>query len=888
MVAIGDVNTQPLETYTRYDDKDPSIVYSGTPVSSGGTSFYLGTGTSMTKAGDTMTFTFTGSKIIVGVYGDSGAKFNVKIDGVDRGNYSAYGFGFNKTVVGFVDEKLEYGQHTIVVTALDYTVYGGTSQRVIIDYIDVGRPVTTGDRLTQPEEGWRRYDDSHALIKKEGSWTYYTALSESYNGGYQYSASGTIKFRFYGDRIRIIAAKGSGSSDSVLVDVDGETVSIDMYNSTAIPQRIVFEKIFDKKDFHNITLQNLNTQKNYGIDAIDINSDGRLYHEHEVDRVSDLVVGKRIRAHYRATTGLVGTFSGLGKETGDFINPAPTSTTNVDGDFYFILTEIGKTRKLVADRNIQVGTSWDTINKSGFVFGNDVDFVSIPPHTGETSSVGRAFANGYFTGAYPYYPWKAFDYKDRDSGGDLRWAVEGTSGYLGYEFNDPKAISSYSLMTFNDVTVTDWSTGMPKDWTFEGSDDGDNWSVLHTVTGMTNWVTRSRFTFRFDNKIPYKFYRINISSNNGGNYITIMEFNMSEYTSNNFTMRLLNGSSANSSALENSEWDRWIVNSDLAGTITPGDNNVWNWNKIWSLTSETQVTTTVTRRTVRGYDSVAGRSSIESNEVVTVNSGFRPVLEIVGQGAYLGHLFYFNGGYMRFEGSEWKLVSQELPDEDTFISNSHSSLSFLDRTTGNPIPLDTLPEDFEVVSIVYEGDLTGRSFSSKVVPPAQLIPASGDISIQGISHVTGFQVDATYEGSSRVLYVVSIDKGETWYSFKDGKFFEIQYSEEEISSKGMTTGELQTVTESQWRELIGESSTMRLAYYLETDSSTENVMVDELRLLYRMDGGWESPAQGEDYDYHYPTNEQLVIQVYSSGDYKVNYYNNQEEIEKPLWEEFDL
>jgi hypothetical protein len=885
-ISVGDKLDSPATSYTRYDDKDASILYTGNIVNSGGTSFYQTTGTSLQGVGDTSTFTFTGSKIVVGVYCDSGAPFNVTLDGIDRGTYKAYSDSNNMVIVGFVDEALDYGEHTIVLTALSYAEHGGDRQRVIIDYFDVGEPVKVGEHLPEPEYGWKRYDDSDGAVAKRGTWTYYNALAGTYNGGYQYSFDGSLSFKFYGDRVRLIAAIGENSSDSISVTIDSETVSINEQSSSTQVQRLVFEKIFDAVGYHTVTMSNINTAKNYNIDAIDINSWGRLMHPLEVEKVSDLGVGMRIRAHYRAQSGLVGRFSGLGKETGPFISPALGATSDVDGDFYFILTEVGKTRRLLADRNIHTSVPWDTLNRAGLAFGNEIDFTVIPAHTAETSDMGRAFANGYYTGAYAYEPWKAFDYRSKSSVGDLRWAVEGTTGYLGYQFNEPKAIGSYSLMTINDVGVVDWLTSSPRDWAFEGSSDGTNWSVLHEVSGMTNWISRNLYTFHFENSVAYSQYRINVKVNNGGSYITIMEMNMSESTKQKFIIRLPRGNGLNATDLSMSEWDKWVAQSDLGGTITPGDNAVWNWSTIYSLTSAA-VTTAAGSRYMRGKSSASTSSAIASN-TTSYLGGFRPVLEIIGQGAFIGFLFRFNEGYMKYNGASWELVSQEMPDENTFIDNAHTSISFLDRSTGGASAIDSLPEEFEIVSLTFESELQGRRFNSKTVPPAQIVPPSGDISIQGISHILGFEVDVTSEGSSRILYAVSVDRGATWHSYKSGSFTPLTLDAEGIAANGMTTGELQLIPENKWTEFAGDSDTFRLAYYMEVDSSTDAVMIDELRMNYRMDGGWESPAQGVDYDYHYPTNESLSIQVYSSGDYKVNYYRNQEEVEKPLWEEFDL
>jgi hypothetical protein len=105
-----------------------------------------------------------------------------------------------------------------------------------------------------------------------------------------------------------------------------------------------------------------------------------------------------------------------------------------------------------------------------------------------------------------------------------------------------------------------------------------------------------------------------------GNIITINNVYSNRYE---LTLRLLTGGV--SSTDRNNEWDKIIVKSNLNGTITPGDNNVWNWNKIWSQTSTTN-TSGAGNRTVRGYTAVDGSSYIASNNTIAADTGFRPVL----------------------------------------------------------------------------------------------------------------------------------------------------------------------------------------------------------------------------------------------------------------------
>ncbi|MFA5187491.1 MAG: hypothetical protein WC551_13510, partial [Patescibacteria group bacterium] len=63
---------------------------------------------------------------------------------------------------------------------------------------------------------------------------------------------------------------------------------------------------------------------------------------------------------------------------------------------------------------------------------------------------------------------------------------------------------------------TDGATMDPKDWTFEGSADGAAWDVLDTQAGVV-WSYRNECK----NYVPavngsYRYYRLNISANNGG------------------------------------------------------------------------------------------------------------------------------------------------------------------------------------------------------------------------------------------------------------------------------------------------------------------------------------------------------------------------------------
>ena len=93
----------------------------------------------------------------------------------------------------------------------------------------------------------------------------------------------------------------------------------------------------------------------------------------------------------------------------------------------------------------------------------------------------------------------------------------------------------------------------------------------------------------------------------------------------------------------NNEWDKYIVNSNLGGAITPGDNNIWNINDIWSWTLNTPITGTWTPSigspTAAANTSRIGRGNLNASSFPDVwfgastgyatTVGFRPVLQYI-------------------------------------------------------------------------------------------------------------------------------------------------------------------------------------------------------------------------------------------------------------------
>ncbi|WDI05109.1 hypothetical protein PUW25_26425 (plasmid) [Paenibacillus urinalis] len=356
-VLIGGQLTSPEAGWKRIENNDPLIQYAANRVSS-----------DINYNAGTIKFRFSGSKLRL-LY-----NYNVfdvlDIDGVEYELLPAANES-NKVVFEILD--LTDSNHVATITT--HTGSDWYSQFNAFDIDGDGSILPLiGGALTAPQDGWKRYDDQYPGFKYKGSWT---ANSAGDTGAYKgvtrvcNNASvdtDVISFRFTGDRIRIIAKTNTEHSNNVIVRIDGveEVFSI---RDTLMQQRLAYEKTLSDSNEHVVEITGTGL---IVFDAVDIKADGRLLHPDEATDVANLEVGKRIRCNYVVTTsGTVGAFSNLGKETGDFLAPSGPSVPN--GDFYFIMVEDWNGKKiLIADRNIQTNITWNELNSSGVASGSGV------------------------------------------------------------------------------------------------------------------------------------------------------------------------------------------------------------------------------------------------------------------------------------------------------------------------------------------------------------------------------------------------------------------------------------------------------------------------------------------------------------------------------------
>ncbi|KAF6625009.1 discoidin domain-containing protein, partial [Paenibacillus sp. EKM208P] len=130
---------------------------------------------------------------------------------------------------------------------------------------------------------------------------------------------------------------------------------------------------------------------------------------------------------------------------------------------------------------------------------------SAPSGVVSATSVDSAFTDA----------WMAFDGNNSSFWSTSRGV---NKAIISYTFPTPQIIKKYSVRSGGDD-----GSAAPRAWTFEGSNDGQEWTVLDTQTNQTGWIAAGWGTtlsreYQISNDKHYTNYRINVTQNNGHGY----------------------------------------------------------------------------------------------------------------------------------------------------------------------------------------------------------------------------------------------------------------------------------------------------------------------------------------------------------------------------------
>lgn len=93
--------------------------------------------------------------------------------------------------------------------------------------------------------------------------------------------------------------------------------------------------------------------------------------------------------------------------------------------------------------------------------------------------------------------------------------------YLLWKGNKDVAANFYSLTSASDNPAMD-----PKSWTLSASNDNTSWTVIDTQINQTFAKREEKKEYFFNNKILYKYYKLSVTENNGGQSTQISEWSL--------------------------------------------------------------------------------------------------------------------------------------------------------------------------------------------------------------------------------------------------------------------------------------------------------------------------------------------------------------------------
>ncbi|KAF6620411.1 discoidin domain-containing protein [Paenibacillus sp. EKM102P] len=420
---------------------------------------------------------------------------------------------------------------------------------------------------------------------------------------------------------------------------------------------------------------------------------------------------------------------------------------------------------------------------------------SMTSNTAPSGVVSATSVDSTFTDA-----WMAFD-----GNTDTIWKTGRgiNKAVIQYTFAKAQNIKKYTI-----VAGGEDGTCAPKNWTFEGSNDGGNWTVLDTQTDQTNWAggvwgTTQKREYNFQNDNWYSNYRLNITQNNGMYYyLYIYEIEMlaPEYEKkyliyNNNKYKVFDGSNfvdANIAGQKPTEEE--FLNSGM-NDISGIPESAWQQlqddvelcyytDDPYKLEAQFTIETTPFTLAEEWQDKEINIIEYTDNPQQTESSislETEPFILYDELGDNVDVLYY--------------------TDE---LTKTTASLEY----NANYSPVDDIHNNFEVVTWTDESN-NPFNLSLGALPVGQFIKQSNDFTLPGSLQA----ITILKSASDNAKFLLSFDSGLTWKAYRYGKWIEVIVDDLNIIKKqAMSYKEISKLVESDFKN---QGDKVRFGYYIE-------------------------------------------------------------------------
>ena len=105
---------------------------------------------------------------------------------------------------------------------------------------------------------------------------------------------------------------------------------------------------------------------------------------------------------------------------------------------------------------------------------------------------------------------------------NTKWLVFAATAWVQGRLSDPIAVVGYALTSANDAPERD-----PRDWTLQGSADGQTWTTIDTRSGQSFETRFQTKQYTVASPAAYVYYRLDVTATAGGSLIQLAELQLS-------------------------------------------------------------------------------------------------------------------------------------------------------------------------------------------------------------------------------------------------------------------------------------------------------------------------------------------------------------------------
>lgn len=143
----------------------------------------------------------------------------------------------------------------------------------------------------------------------------------------------------------------------------------------------------------------------------------------------------------------------------------------------------------------------------------------VPVMTSNTAPSGVASSSGDYSTSKAFNAFDGYTAQGQANPAMWTWQSDAVACWLQYQFAAAQTVAFYKMFAYGAAYA-------PRDWVFQGSNDGSTWVTLDTQADVS-WSSQSESKiYAVSTPAAYTYYRITVSDNNGGARTIIAELQM--------------------------------------------------------------------------------------------------------------------------------------------------------------------------------------------------------------------------------------------------------------------------------------------------------------------------------------------------------------------------